>query len=336
MSNPKIDNNIMHVSLVIDKSGSMQNLENSVIKVVDNQIQYLADKSREWNHEIRVSIYLFGSDVEVLVYEKDVLRLPSVAQYYRANGNTRLMDGVGMAIEDLRKVPEIHANHSFVCYVWTDGEENASRNYNSSKLKGLISALPDNYTVGAFVPDSNGVLSCKQYGIPAGNISIWDTSAKGVEETGRIIRETTDALIKNQQSGAKTKVTNLFSLNTAGLNANTVKTLEVLSSKDYTILQVRKDSPIKEFVESWKMDFRQGANYYQLTKKEKVQANKCICIQEKSTGKVYSGANARKILGLPDYEVKIEAADHPKYNIFIQSTSVNRKLMAGTELLVMI
>lgn len=333
----KIENNIMHVALVIDKSGSMASLANSVIKVVDNQIQYLADKSREWDHEIRVSVYLFGYEVEVLVYEKDVLRLPSIKNYYKADGMTRLMDGVGMAIEDLKKVPEIHANHSFVCYLWTDGDENRSRNYTPSKLKQLISSLPDNYTVGAFVPDSYGVLACKQYGIPAGNISIWNTTNKGVEETARIMRDTTDALIKNQRAGVKSKVTNLFSLNTAALTSNTVsKQLDILDSKQYTILQVRKDSVIKEFVESWKIPFRQGANYYELTKKEKVQANKCICIREKSTGKVYSGDNARRVLGLPDYEVKIEAAGHPKYSIFIQSTSVNRKLIAGTELLVMI
>ncbi|WP_206688637.1 vWA domain-containing protein, partial [Streptococcus pseudopneumoniae] len=85
--------NIMHVAFVIDKSSSMVNLSTALIKVVDNQIDYLAQRSREWNHEIRVSIYLFGSEVEVLVYDRDVLRLPKIKDYYKAYGNTCLIDG---------------------------------------------------------------------------------------------------------------------------------------------------------------------------------------------------------------------------------------------------
>jgi hypothetical protein len=333
-----IENNIMHVALVIDQSGSMDYLTKSVVKVVDNQIANFARKSKEWNHEIRVSVYLFGGGgVKVLVYDRDVLRLPSIKDHYRAGGGTPLLDATAQAIEELRKIPEIHANHSFVCYVWTDGEENGSRKYSSSSLKNLIVALPDNYTVCAFVPNQSSALNCKQYGFPSGNIAIWDTSDKGVEETGRRIDAATDALIHNQKTGVKGKVSNLFSLDTKALTKSAVtSTLTVLPSSSYTFLQVRKDTPIKEFVESWKMEFRQGANYYQLSKPEKVQRNKHICIKDKRNGKVYSGDEARQLLGLPDYEVKINAADHKDWVIYIQSNSNNRKLIAGTDLLVMV
>ena len=332
-----IENNIMHVALVIDQSGSMDYLTKSVVKVVDNQIANFARKSKEWNHEIRVSVYLFGGGgVKVLVYDRDVLRLPSIKDHYRAGGGTPLLDATAQAIEELRKIPEIHANHSFVCYVWTDGEENGSRKYSSSSLKNLIVALPDNYTVCAFVPNQSSALNCKQYGFPSGNIAIWDTSDKGVEETGRRIDAATDALIHNQKTGVKGKVSNLFSLDTAAVNKDVIKAqLEPLDPNEYTILQVRKPAVIREFVESWKLPYYIGCAYFELSKPEKISPKKLICLKEKKTGKVYSGAAARQILGLPDYEVKVNAAQHPDYAILVQSSSVNRNLVPGTELLVM-
>jgi len=41
------------------------------------------------------------------------------------------------------------------------------------------------------------------------------------------------------------------------------------------------------------------------------------------------------LLGLPDYEVKVNPAATPDFTIFIQSTSVNRKLLADTNLLIL-
>jgi len=52
-------------------------------------------------------------------------------------------------------------------------------------------------------------------------------------------------------------------------------------------------------------------------------------------GDVYMGDAARQMLGLPSMHVKVGPGDHPDYTIFVQSTSMNRKLIQGTSLLVM-
>ena len=49
----------------------------------------------------------------------------------------------------------------------------------------------------------------------------------------------------------------------------------------------------------------------------------------------YGGTNARKMIGLPDHEVKANPKDHPLFDIFIQSESVNRHVKAGTFIVVM-
>jgi len=65
-----------------------------------------------------------------------------------------------------------------------------------------------------------------------------------------------------------------------------------------------------------------------------VQDHKQIAIRDKKTGVIYSGVNARQMLGLPYHgTVKVVPGNHGAYDIFIQSTSVNRKLVKGTQVL---
>ncbi len=150
------------------------------------------------------------------------------------------------------------------------------------------------------------------------------------------MQQSTDNFMRARSTGVRgTK--NLFSLDTSKLSTTAVKTnLTELKSTDYKLLPVSKESVIQPFVESWKFEFRQGMAYYQLSKPEKIQGHKQICVFEKKSGKVYSGSAARQLLGLPDHEVKVAPADFKEFSLYVQSTSVNRKLVPGTNLLVMV
>lgn len=335
---PQIQNYINHVVLVLDKSMSMQGHEANVVKVADAQIKYLARRSQELNQETRVSVYLFGSDVSCLIYDMDVLRLPSLGKFYQAtDGSTALIDGALTSIDELEKTAQLHGDHSFLLYYVTDGQNNVNT-IKAPKLSQTIKSLPENWTLAVFVPDQNGVREAKQFGFPAQNISVWSTTASnGMEEVGETMTKATDSYMTSRASGVRgTK--NLFQMNT-NINSSAIKNvLQELPARDYDVLLIRKydeGKAIKDFVETWTKDsYRVGSAYYQLSKPEKIQGSKEICIQEKRSGKVYTGSNARNILGLPTYEVKVSPADFGSYNIFVQSTSVNRKLVADTQLLV--
>jgi len=94
--------------------------------------------------------------------------------------------------------------------------------------------------------------------------------------------------------------------------------------------------PIREFVERQGKPYVKGTCYYQLTKRETIQDYKEIAFYEKASGKVYAGtlAAAREMLGLPDLETRVSPDFNPLFDVFVQSTSVNRKLVPGTKLLV--
>ena len=331
----KIQNYINHIVFVVDKSGSMRHLESEVVKVFDSQIKHLAQRSQELDQETRVSVYLFNDKVECLIYDKDVMRLPSLKNYYNTNGGTALIDGVLKAIEDLEKVPQLYGDHSVMILSISDGEENSSINH-SSTLTSKINSLLDNWTMGALVPDQQGVYESIKFGFPKNNISVWNTNVDGINEISKTITQVTDTYMVNRSRGIRgTK--SLFNVDTSLLNTKVVNNvLDQLKPNEYELLSVHRDSVIKDFVESWTgKPLIKGSAYYQLVKSEEVQAYKQICIQDKKNGKVYGGTNARRILALPNYEVKVNPVNFGNYDIFIQSTSYNRKLASGTKLIVL-
>lgn len=326
-----INNYINHVVLVVDASGSMQSLSRDVVRVFDNQISYLAQRSKELDQETRVSVYLFNDTATCLVYDKDVLRLPSLASIYKAGGNTALVDATLKALEDLAKTPELYGDHAFLVYVLTDGEENRSRN-SFLTLANKIKSLPDNWTLAAMVPSQVGMFEAKKFGFPANNIAIWSVTAAGLEQGGDVMKQATDNFMKSRATGVRS-TRSLFSLDATALNARQVaRSLDSVSALEYSVLPVTRDVVIKDFVESWtKKPYVPGSTYYQLTKAETVQPYKQVCIQDKKNGKVYSGAEARQMIGLPGTTVKVSPLNNTIYDIFLQSTSLNRKLVAGTK-----
>jgi hypothetical protein len=107
--------------------------------------------------------------------------------------------------------------------------------------------------------------------------------------------------------------------------------LKAVEPGRFQILSVAHDVDIKGFVNEHGLLFSKGAGYYQFTKSELIQKYKLIVLRDKATGDLFSGDVARDMLGLPrgeDAKIKPTALD--EYDVFVQSTSVNRKLIGGT------
>ena len=335
-----------HVTLVLDRSGSMSGKEQAVIKAVDAQISSLADMSQKMDQETRVTVVIFDDVVEVLVYDKDVLRLPSIKEYYKPRGATALVDATLKSIEDLEKIPELYSDHAYLMFVVTDGVENRSRN-TPSMLERKIRTLGDNWTVAALVPDMRGEQYALKCGFPGGNILQWDTTTTaGFEQAASKIKAATSSFMQSRAAGVRGS----RSVFVGGqLDATSVKmsNLKPLPTSDYQLVPVvrtndtfthPKNGPvveIKKFVDHAYPPYRVGRTYYQLVKSEKVQGNKQVAVRDKKTSKVYAGSDARKLIGLPDHDVTVRPGANPEYDLFIQSSSTNRHLPLGTKVLVL-
>lgn len=345
-------NYITHVAFVLDASSSMEGHADSLIRVVDNQTKFLAEYSSDQDHETRVTVYVFSDphNIKCIIYDKDVLRLPSIATLYQAYGNTALLDATGDAIEDLKLTAQKYGDHSFLLFAFTDGEENQSRRYTTASLNGVIAGLPSNWTVAALVPNVNGKLLARRYGFPDGNISIWDATSKtGVEQAGQVVNTALSSYMNLRSTGVSGTRT-LFSTSADVVNAQTIKAagLKPLAKAIYDLITVpriktgqgvlnRDKKPVRElseFVKDNGLTFRVGRNYYRLDKKEMIKGDKEIAVREKATNRVFVGAGVRALIGLSDKNQSVAADFNPDYDIFVQSKSSNRHLFAGNEIMV--
>lgn len=329
-------NYINHIALVLDASTSMTGLARELVKVADAQIAYLAQRSKELDQETRVTVYTFADTVQCVIYDKDVLRLPSIAQHYHAEGWTALIDATLKSQEDLERTATLYGDHAFLTFVLTDGQENRSKRH-PAELAKLLQLQADNWTVAVLVPDQSGKFEAKKFGFPPDNIAIWDaTTVKGVTEAGATIRASTDNFMVGRQTGIRGS-RNLFSMGQDVLNSKTVRQakLEEIPPLTYQTFQVRQVIPIRPFVESQGVRYRLGKVFYQLSKPEKIQGHKAVVVRHRISGKAYGGPQARELLGLPDTEVTVRPESNNEYDLFIQSTSVNRNLMPNTDVIVM-
>ncbi|MEU7028102.1 vWA domain-containing protein [Streptomyces sp. NPDC046275] len=343
----KNQNYINHVALVLDASSSMSRLSGKVVEVADQQIAYLARRSRELDQETRVTVYVFADKVECVIYDKDVLRMPSLKQLYRAGGMTALLAAALKSQRELAQTAQLYGDHSFLTFILTDGQENASHRSPDAPSKDpralmaavaeMIETQEDNWTLAVLVPDQMGKREATQCGFPKDNIAIWDaTSTQGLEEAGQVIQEATEKFMVGRTKGIRgTRA--VFSTGADTVNKDTIKAagLTPVDPSGYALLPVGRAAAIKEWVIESGHTYRTGGAYYQLSKPEKIQARKHIAVLEKSTDRIYSGPEARALLGLPDVEVRIRPDHNDDYTIFVQSTSVNRKLVPNTRLLIM-
>lgn len=331
-------NPINHIAFVLDASSSMTLHASALIKVTDAQIAHLARRSKDLDQETRVSVYTFADTVQCVIFDTDVLRLPSVAEFYQAQGNTALIDAVMQSQQDLRRTATMYGDHAFLTFVLTDGEENWSRLHGPVSLKAHLNTLQDNETVGLLVPGWRAKEHARSLGFPAGNIEVWDaTSAQGMEEAMATMATATDNYMQARASGL-TNTRNVFSMDPSVVNHKTVVgTLTELTG--FRVERVKDPAVIQPFIESLKpkVPFVSGNYYFPLIKREKVSAAKKVLIRHKVSGKVYGGPEARRLVGLPDTgEVSISPQPNSEFDVFIQSTSLNRKLIPGHDLLIQV
>lgn len=347
-----VTNIINHILLVLDKSPSMYPYRNTLPTVADNFIARLAARSKENDQETRVTVVTFSdpNKIECLVYDKDVLRLPSVSSLYRIDGmSTALIDAVVQSITDLQQTPTKYGDHAFLVYILTDGQENNSRTFDKvHTISSKMASLPENWTVGLFVPDQHGVFEAKRYGFPADNVTVWNPSDKGIHEFGEVIAKTTDNYMTNRSLGIRgTK--SLFQMN--DLTVADIKSLTPLLQSAYSMPYVQVDDRADRFyLGHFGVPWRIGKVYYQLMKKETIQPGKSMAVLYNNrvytdptsahlAGITIGSPNLRGKLGLPvdgtSASVDPKNDKYKDYVIFVQSTAPNRKLIAGTRALLL-
>ncbi len=332
-----------NVGFILDSSGSMDVVREAVVKAFNANVVAVREGALREKQVTTASFWTFGERPEygysTSIKEKFFLRavnaLQPISLYdYRPHGNTPLFDAVGHAIERFLALPDAKTS-SFLLMIKTDGEENGSYNYNAVKLRTLMQKVnaTDRWTIAFLLPPGAKQRFCQQFGIPEGNVREWDASTRGVEEAQRHTTASLGTYFAGRSAGQT--ATKAFYSDLSGVKPTQVKRALDDIASEVKIWTVPAEIGITEFVEKkTRKPYRKGSAFYQLTKPELIQENKELLVMEKGKAAVYAGEDARAVLGIPDGRVKIKPGNHGAWEVFVQSTSSNRKLVRGSRLVV--
>ena len=140
-----MDLNYIHITLVIDNSGSMYDSREDVVggvkKIIDEQ---KANK----NGKCTISLYTFDDEVNEVFVGKNVNEVEDFN--YKPNGMTAMNDGLGVAIDNTGKwlaaMKEEERPGKVMVAVFTDGHENFSKEYTLKQVQDKIKEQTDIYS----------------------------------------------------------------------------------------------------------------------------------------------------------------------------------------------
>lgn len=166
--------------IIIDESGSMQSIKNEAINNVNETIQTIRSaKGKHKDQEHYVSIVSFNNDVKTISDCVPVAQVSEIDdQSYQPNCCTALYDAMGVSLCALRKrVAEVDR---VLVTIVTDGEENASKEYNCVSIKALVDELKAKGWVFAYIGANHDVTKVATK-ISITNVMSFEATSEGVD-----------------------------------------------------------------------------------------------------------------------------------------------------------
>jgi len=132
--------NTVHYALVLDQSGSMESLKEVTISSFNEQIDSIRGMIQKHpDSEVKVTLCVFNEDVELRMVAAGIDQVEKLGHHnYRPNSCTALYDAMGITL--LRMQETIQPADKVFLAFFTDGHENASRNYS---LADIVHKLDD-------------------------------------------------------------------------------------------------------------------------------------------------------------------------------------------------
>lgn len=134
------------ITLVLDRSGSMQSVRDATIEAFNGFIT----SQRTGAGAARVTMIQFDDQYEVLYRDQPIAQAPLLTdKTFLPRGSTALLDAMGRAMIEtgvrLRETPEAERPGTVLFVTLTDGEENSSHSFNSTRINSMIAEQRDKY-----------------------------------------------------------------------------------------------------------------------------------------------------------------------------------------------
>lgn len=164
------------VSFLLDRSGSMQRVKSDVIGGFNEFLR----QQREGDGKCRFVLTLFDTEGIETTDFADVSEVPDLTpDTYTPRSGTPLLDAIG---ETVKRVDDLNVEVDRVLFViYTDGEENSSREYNRASVKALIEERQrdDNWDFIFLGAGIDAYAEAGALGIPQGMTFTTDSARSG-------------------------------------------------------------------------------------------------------------------------------------------------------------
>lgn len=162
-----------HVYVILDRSGSMQSVREDTIGGYNS---YLENLKKEAKGEVIWNLTLFDHEIERPIADCALSDVPQLTEEtFVPRGSTALIDAVCITLKEVKHA--VKDDEKGLVVILTDGHENASTQYNSSKLKDLVGELEakGNWTFTYLGADQDAWGVAQAYGFQRGNVAAYDS-----------------------------------------------------------------------------------------------------------------------------------------------------------------
>jgi predicted glutamine amidotransferase len=166
-----------NLTIILDKSGSMDSVRDATISGLNEYIESLA---KDGNH-YHVNLTLFDTEVSHPWRNEAMGGLKLTEGMYRPVGMTALYDAVCSTLKKIKPSEDVKQ----IVVIMTDGQENSSKEYTEKDMKKLVEERQKlgNYTFVFMGANQDAYAEAAKYGISRANSMHFNASSAGIGET---------------------------------------------------------------------------------------------------------------------------------------------------------
>jgi hypothetical protein len=196
--------NMTDINIVLDRSGSMGSCRQPTIDSFNEFIE----GQKNGPDEAIISLYRFDHEYEAVYEGRDVAVAPKLsANNYVPRGSTALLDAIGRTIDSvgarLANTPDYKRPNKVVVVIVTDGQENASKEYDRSRIFSMIRHQEEAYkwTFVFLGANQDSYTEAGHMGFRHANTLNYAATDKGLRHSTQVLTSNLTTKVRSQAGG---------------------------------------------------------------------------------------------------------------------------------------
>ena len=188
----------VHIVSVLDRSGSMGGTEAEVIGAYNAYLEDHKKIAKENKTTFKTTLILFDNQYEEVYKKVPIEQTPELtSDVYKVRGMTAYFDAIGKTINTFEGKEKV------MFFIETDGHENASKEFDASKIKALVEKKKEDgwdfNFVGADLDSTTVNKMSQTLGIDPSKTVAFAKSADGYMTRNAAFSSATTAYVKNNK-----------------------------------------------------------------------------------------------------------------------------------------